>query len=52
MILSEMSDSCLLLSFHGNVTFIILMMIMRMMLTTLLVNELIISNFDRVFLHV
>jgi hypothetical protein len=46
MILSEMSDTCLLQSFSSNVTFIMLMMIMGMTLTTLLVNELIISKVD------
>jgi hypothetical protein len=35
MTLSEMSDSFLLLSFHSNPTFIMLIWLMRMMLTTL-----------------
>jgi hypothetical protein len=46
MTLSDISDSCLLQSFNSNVTFIMLIMIMRMAFTTLLVNELIISNID------
>jgi hypothetical protein len=33
--LMEMSDSCLLLSFHSNSTFIMLLLLMGMILTTL-----------------
>jgi hypothetical protein len=50
--LSEMSDTCLLQSFSSNVTFIMLIMIMRMALTTLLVNGLIILNIEWLPLHV
>jgi hypothetical protein len=41
-----MSDSCLLRSFSSSVTFIMLIMIMRMTLTTMLFNGLIISNIE------
>jgi hypothetical protein len=37
--LSEMNDSCLL-SFHSNSTSIMLILLIRMMLTTLFINEL------------
>jgi hypothetical protein len=50
--LSEMSDFCLLQSFSSNVTFIMLIMFMRMALTTLLVNELLISNMEWLPMHV
>jgi hypothetical protein len=50
--LSDMSDSCLLQSFLSNITFIMLMNFMRMTLTTLLLNGLIISDIGWIPLHV
>jgi hypothetical protein len=44
--LSKMGDGLIIVFKHSNSTFIMLMLIMRMTLTTFLVNELIISNID------